>query len=73
MGDTVTAQTTLDEVSEEKQTRLGSGFFVTWLTTYTDGDGAVVVASSPEQFTAFVQRETDNWTKVIRTAGITAD
>ena len=42
VGDTVTAETTLDEVSEEKQTRLGSGFFVTWLTTYTDQDGAVV-------------------------------
>lgn len=42
VGDTVTTETTLDEVSEEKQTRLGSGFFVTWLTTYTDQHGAVV-------------------------------
>ena len=42
IGDTVTAATTLDEVSEEKQTRLGSGFFVTWLTTYTDQDDKVV-------------------------------
>lgn len=42
VGDHVTAATTLDEVSEEKQTRLGSGFFVTWLTTYTDQDGEVV-------------------------------
>lgn len=38
-----------------------------------EATGAVVVASSPEQFAAFVQRETDNWTQVIRTAGITAD
>jgi acyl dehydratase len=42
VGDTVTAETTLDEVSEEKQTRLGVGFFVTWLTTYTDQHGDVV-------------------------------
>lgn len=42
LGDTVTAETTLEEVSEEKQTRLGSGFFVTWLTTYTDQHGEVV-------------------------------
>jgi len=42
VGDTVTAATTLDEVSEEKQTRLGSGFFVTWLTTYTDQHDEVV-------------------------------
>jgi len=42
LGDTVTSETTLDEVSEEKQTRLGAGFFVTWLTTYTDQRGEVV-------------------------------
>jgi tripartite-type tricarboxylate transporter receptor subunit TctC len=35
--------------------------------------GAVVVASTPEQFTAFVQKETDNWTQVITKAGIQAD
>lgn len=38
-----------------------------------EATGAVVVASTPEQFTAFVQKETDNWTQVIRAAGITAD
>jgi tripartite-type tricarboxylate transporter receptor subunit TctC len=38
-----------------------------------EATGAVVVASTPEQFTAFVQKETENWTQVIRAAGITAD
>ncbi len=41
-GDVVSADTVLESVSPEKQTRLGSGYFVTWLTTYTDDDGAVV-------------------------------
>lgn len=38
-----------------------------------EATGAVVVASTPEQFSAFVRKESDNWTQVIRTAGITAD
>lgn len=38
-----------------------------------EATGAVVVASTPEQFAAFVQKETDSWSQVIRTAGITAD
>lgn len=38
-----------------------------------EATGAVVVASSPAQFTAHVQKETDNWTQVIRKAGIQAD
>ena len=29
-------------MSEEKQTRLGPGHFVTWVTTYTDEAGEVV-------------------------------
>lgn len=35
--------------------------------------GAEVVASSPEQYQAFVHSETEKWARVIRTAGIQAD
>jgi tripartite-type tricarboxylate transporter receptor subunit TctC len=38
-----------------------------------EGTGAQVVGSTPVQFTAFVRRETDNWSAVIRQAGIRAD
>lgn len=41
-GDTVASQTVVESISDEKQTRLGTGYFVTWLTTYTDQDGEVV-------------------------------
>jgi acyl dehydratase len=41
-GDHVWADTVLESVSPEKQTRLGAGYFVTWLTTYTVGEGEVV-------------------------------
>jgi acyl dehydratase len=42
LGETVSATTVLESVSERKQTRLGPGHFVTWVTTYRDGDGNVV-------------------------------
>jgi len=42
LGDIVSAATVLESVSAEKQTRLGAGHFVTWVTTYTDAEGAVV-------------------------------
>jgi hypothetical protein len=39
LGDVVSAETVLESVSPEKQTRLGKGRFVTWVTTYTvDGE-----------------------------------
>jgi tripartite-type tricarboxylate transporter receptor subunit TctC len=38
-----------------------------------DAVGAMVVGSSPAQFTEFVRRETEKWTKVIRNAGIKSD
>ena len=41
-GETVSASTVIESVSEEKQTRLGPARFVTWVTTYTDGAGEVV-------------------------------
>ena len=42
LGDVVSATTLLDSVSPEKQTRIGPGHFVTWVTTYTDTAGEVV-------------------------------
>jgi len=42
LGETVSAQTVMDSISEEKQTAVGRGHFVTWVTTYTVGDGEVV-------------------------------
>jgi hypothetical protein len=42
VGDVVSATTVLESVSPEKQTRIGSGHFVTWVTTYTAEDGEVV-------------------------------
>jgi acyl dehydratase len=42
LGETVTSTTEIESVSERKQTRLGPGYFVTWVTTYRDQAGAVV-------------------------------
>jgi hypothetical protein len=42
VGERITATTILESVSEEKQTRLGTGRFVTWVTTYVDDAGDVV-------------------------------
>jgi uncharacterized protein len=41
-GELVSADTVLESVSPEKQTRIGAGYFVTWLTTYTVDGGEVV-------------------------------
>jgi acyl dehydratase len=41
LGEALTATTVLESVSPEKQTRLGTGHFVTWVTTYTVGDEVV--------------------------------
>jgi acyl dehydratase len=42
VGDEVSASSVIEDISEEKQTRLGPGYFVTWVTTYRDGAGDVV-------------------------------
>jgi hypothetical protein len=42
VGDMVSASSVIESISEEKQTRLGPGHFVTWVTTYCDGSGQVV-------------------------------
>lgn len=42
LGEMVTAENSIEEVSERKQTRLGAGYFVTWGTVYRTADGEVV-------------------------------
>jgi uncharacterized protein len=42
LGDRLQSSTALEAVSERKVTALGLGYFVTWITTYTDDEGAVV-------------------------------
>ena len=42
LGETVSATTVIESISEEKRTRLGAGHFVTWITTYVDEAGEVV-------------------------------
>ena len=42
LGEVVSATTVIESISDEKQTRLGPGHFVTWITVYRDGSGAVV-------------------------------
>ena len=41
-GDIVSGTTILESVSPQKQTRIGPGHFITWVTTYTDATGDVV-------------------------------
>ena len=41
-GDQLESATQLESISERKTTALGVGYFVTWVTTYTDAEGAVV-------------------------------
>lgn len=42
IGDRLQSSTTLESISERKATGLGVGYFVTWVTTYTDSRGGVV-------------------------------
>ena len=42
LGETVTASTVIESISPRKATRLGPGYFVTWVTTYVAGSGDVV-------------------------------
>lgn len=42
LGETVTGNTQIEEVSERKLTRLGPGYFITWGTTYCVDGGEVV-------------------------------
>jgi hypothetical protein len=42
LGEVITSTMVIESVSDEKQTRLGPGHFVTWVTTYRDEQGEVV-------------------------------
>ncbi len=42
LGETVQATTVIESISDRKQTRIGPGYFVTWVTTYVDDAGDVV-------------------------------
>jgi hypothetical protein len=42
LGERVTASTVIDSISPRKATRLGPGYFVTWVTTYVVGSGDIV-------------------------------
>jgi acyl dehydratase len=41
-GDELTSSTVLESISDEKTTALGTGYFVTWVSTYVDQHGEVV-------------------------------
>ncbi len=42
LGDVISATTVIESISDQKQTRIGPGYFVTWVTTYFDHTGEVV-------------------------------
>jgi hypothetical protein len=42
LGEVISGMTVMESISEEKQTRIGPGHFVTWVTTYLDEAGEVV-------------------------------
>src|SRR5262245_29584037 len=42
VGEVITSTMEIESVSDEKQTRIGRGHFVTWVTTYRDQRGEVV-------------------------------
>ena len=42
LGEVITSTMEIESVSDEKQTRIGRGHFVTWITTYRDERGEVV-------------------------------
>jgi hypothetical protein len=42
VGEVVSATTVMETISDEKQTRLGPGHFITWVTTYSDEAGEII-------------------------------
>lgn len=50
VGDLLTSEAILETVSPRKKTGLGLGYFVTWVTNYTDQDGELV---GLQRFTLF--------------------
>ena len=42
LGDLISSTTVIEDISDEKKTALGTGHFVTWVSTYTDQHGEVL-------------------------------
>ena len=42
LGEVITSTMVIESVSDRKQTRLGPGYFITWVTTFRDQQGEVV-------------------------------
>jgi MaoC dehydratase-like protein len=42
LGDVISATQVFEDISDEKKTSLGTGYFITWLSTYTDQNGEVL-------------------------------
>jgi MaoC dehydratase-like protein len=42
LGEVITSTMVIDAVSERKQTRIGPGYFITWVMTFRDAQGDVV-------------------------------
>lgn len=42
LGDEISSETVFESISDEKQTAMGAGFFVTWMSTYRDQHGDVI-------------------------------
>jgi len=42
LGDVISSTSVFEEISDEKKTALGTGYFFTWVTTYTDQHGEVL-------------------------------
>ena len=42
LGEVITSTMVIESVSERKQTRIGPGYFITWVTTFRDEQGEVV-------------------------------
>jgi uncharacterized protein len=42
LGDVISATSVFEDVSDEKKTALGTGFFLTWVITYSDQNGEVL-------------------------------
>ena len=42
LGDVISATSVYEDVSDEKKTALGTGYFLTWVITYTDQNGEVL-------------------------------
>ncbi len=42
LGEKITSTMVIESVSERKKTRIGPGYFITWVTTYRDEQGQVV-------------------------------